>query len=54
MAKEQTQKARVLRDFWPTEHESDRVRAGTVIDVDTETLLDGMEKGILERVKDKA
>ncbi len=38
-----------MRDFWPTDKDEDRVRAGTVIDVDTDTLLDGMEKGILSR-----
>jgi hypothetical protein len=51
---EKTVKARVMRDFWPTDKDEDRVYAGTVIDVSTETLIDGMEKGILERVKDKA
>ena len=52
MASEKTVKARVLRDFWPTENELDRVKAGTEIEVSMETLIDGMEKGILERVKD--
>lgn len=52
MADEKKVKARVLRDFWPTDNELDRVTAGTIIDVTTETLIDGMEKGILERVKD--
>ena len=52
MADEKKVKAKVLRDFWPTENDVDRVRAGTVIDVTTETLIDGMEKGILERVKE--
>lgn len=45
-------KVRVLRDFWPTDRDEDRVRAGTVTEVDMETLVDGLEKGILERVKD--
>jgi len=52
MADEKKVKAKVLRDFWPTENDVDRVRAGTVIDVTMETLIDGMEKGILERVKE--
>lgn len=47
-------KVRILRDFWPTENEVDRVRAGTILEVDTDTLIDGLEKGILERVKDEA
>lgn len=51
MAEKMT-KARVLRDFWPTENELDRVKAGTEIEVSMETLIDGMEKGIMERVKD--
>lgn len=52
MADEKKVKARVLRDFWPTDNDADRVRAGTVIEVTTETLIDGMEKGVLERVKE--
>lgn len=51
MAEKMT-KVRILRDFWPTEDERDRMRAGTEIEVDTETLVDGLERGILERVKD--
>lgn len=50
---EKMMKARVLRDFWPTDKEIDRVRAGAVIEVSVETMMDGMEKGILERVKDE-
>lgn len=46
-------KARVLRDFWPTDKDEDRVRAGTELDVTMDTLVDGLEKGILERVKDE-
>lgn len=51
MAIEKLVKARVLRDFWPSDDERDRVRAGTIIDVTTDVLIDGMEKGILERAK---
>ena len=50
---EKAMRARVLRDFWPTENEVDRVRAGTVIDVTAEQMIDGLESGILERVKDE-
>ena len=46
-------KVRILRDFWPTENEADRVRAGAEMEVTMETLVDGLEKGILERVKDE-
>lgn len=52
MATEKLVKARVLRDFWPTDNDEDRVRAGSIVDVSMETLVDGMEKGVLERVKD--
>jgi hypothetical protein len=50
---EKTIKARVLRDFWAGPDETSRVRAGTVVDVSTDTLIDGLEKGVLERVKEK-
>lgn len=55
MAKETEKKitARVLRDFWPTENDADRVAAGTIVEVDAEALIKGMEDGILERVKDE-
>lgn len=46
-------KVRILRDFWAGEDETSRVRAGTVTDVNMETLVDGLERGILERVKDE-
>lgn len=49
MAQDKKVKAVVMRDYWPTDKDEDRVRAGTVIEVDTDTLLDGMEKGILSR-----
>ena len=41
----------VMRDFWPTENEEDRVRAGTMIEVTAEEALDGIEIGTLSRVK---
>ena len=50
--KSATVSARVIRDYWPTENEADRVRAGTVAEVSKDALIDGMEKGVLERVKE--
>jgi len=41
----------VMRDFWPTDAEEDRVRAGTMIEVTAEEALDGIESGTLSRVK---
>ena len=46
-----TVKARVLRDFWKTDDPESRVRAGAVIDATKDELIEGMEKGLLERVK---
>lgn len=51
MAEEKKVMARVLRDFWPTDKDVDRVRAGTAVEVTMEALIDGMEKGVLERLK---
>lgn len=48
-AKADMKKARVLRDMWDAEGE--RITAGTEIEVDADTLIDGVEKGTLERVK---
>lgn len=52
MATEKMTKVRILRDFWPTDKEADRIRAGAVLDVNMDTLVDGLERGILERIKD--
>ena len=41
----------VLRDYWPTEDEADRVRTGAIVEVDAETAMDGIERGVLARVK---
>lgn len=41
----------VLRDFWPTENDEDRVRAGTMIEVSAEDALDGVERSTLARFK---
>jgi hypothetical protein len=41
----------VLRDFWPTENEADRVRANSVIDVTAEEAMDGLESGNMARFK---
>lgn len=48
---EQTFLCEVLRDFWPTENEADRVRAGDLVEVGVETAMDGIERGVLARVK---
>lgn len=42
-------RALVKRDYWPTDKDEDRVRAGTVVEVSVDALIDGMEKGILAR-----
>lgn len=42
---------RVLRDFWPTEDDNDRVRKGEIVEVDTESAFLGIETGTLERVR---
>lgn len=47
-----TVKCRVLRDYWPTENQMDRVRKGDIIEATLEQALDGVEAGNLERVKD--
>jgi len=58
--KKQTVTMRVERDYWPTEEDLDagwpkternRVRAGTLIEVSTEAAMDGLEAGMLSRVK---
>lgn len=41
----------VLRDYWPTENEIDRVRKGTIVEVTPDEAMDGMEAGLLKRVK---
>lgn len=47
--KEKMVKVRVLRAFWPEEDQ--RVEKGTEIEVTVEQALDGVENGMLERVK---
>lgn len=49
--KPETVAARVLRDFWPTDSQEDRVREGSVIEVTKDELIAGMESGVMERVK---
>lgn len=49
---EGTIRCTVVRDFWPTENDEDRVRAGTMIEVTAEEALDGIEAGTLARVRD--
>lgn len=51
-APEKTVKCRVLRDYWPTDDQMDRVRKGDIIEATLEQALDGVEAGNLERVKD--
>lgn len=46
-----TVQARVLRDFWPTEDEMDRVTAGSIIEITKDEMIEGLESGIFERVK---
>jgi len=48
---EETVEARVLRGYWPTEKQEDRVRKGQIVSVTKDALIDGMEAGLLERVK---
>lgn len=50
MAEEKTVTARVLRDYWVAE--SERVKAGSVVEVTKDALIEGIESGILERIKD--
>ena len=47
--KAQTVACVVLRDFWPAEN--DRVRAGTILDLDPMAAIDGIESGLFSRVK---
>ena len=46
---EETLQAMVLRDFWPTDNEEDRVRAGSIIEVTKDQMIDGLERGVLAR-----
>jgi hypothetical protein len=41
----------VLRDFWPEADQ--RVHAGTVMEFTPEQAMDGVEAGLLSRVKDE-
>lgn len=41
----------VQRDYWPTDNEMDRVRKGTIVEVTADEAMDGMESGLLARVK---
>ena len=46
----ETVAAEVLRDYWPTDSDEDRVRAGSIIQVSKDQLIAGLENGILKRV----
>lgn len=39
----------VMRDFWPTDSQEDRVRKGTVVEMDPAEAIEGIEKGALKR-----
>jgi len=41
----------VLRDYWPTDNQNDRVRKGKIVEVPVEAALDGVESGALKRIK---
>lgn len=41
----------VLRDFWPTDNDEDRVRAGAIVDVTPDEAMDALEIGTMERFK---
>jgi len=47
--KAQTVACVVLRDYWQAEN--DRVRAGSVLDLEPMAAIDGIESGLLARVK---
>lgn len=49
--KAQTVACEVLRDYWPTEDQNDRVRAGTIVDLDPMEAIDKIEAGMVRRVK---
>ena len=42
---------KVRRDFWPTEKQEDRVCKGEIVEVDAMAAIEGIEKGMLERVR---
>ena len=46
---EKTVTCRILRDFWKTA--DDRVFAGTIVELSADAAMDGLEKGLVERVK---
>lgn len=52
--KSDTVMAVILRDYWPTGDDLDRVRAGTVQAVTKDELIAGMESGVMKRVDPEA
>lgn len=46
---EELVEAEVLRDYWPTERDEDRVRKGTIIKVTKDQLIDGLTRGIMKK-----
>lgn len=49
MANEKLVKVKILRDYW--DDDGIRHRSGTEIEVPSESAMDGIESGMLERVK---
>ena len=49
--KVQTVTCVVLRDYWPSDVEEDRVRAGTIIDLEPMDALDKIEAGMVKRMR---
>ena len=43
--------AHVLRDYWPTGDDMDRVRKGQIVEVTAEQMIEGLEAGTLRRVR---
>ncbi len=50
-SKEKTIAAEVLKDYWPTDNQQDRIRKGQIVEVTAERLIEGMENNTLKRVK---
>jgi hypothetical protein len=42
----------VLRDYWPTDDDIDRVRQGSLIEVTPDEAMDGIEAGTMKRFRE--
>lgn len=42
----------VLRDYWPTANDLDRVRQGSLIEVTPDEAMDGIEAGTMKRFRE--